>query len=111
MPKFVLLLHGDPSAWDKLSPEEMQQAMEQYRAWMHKPFNVGGDRLTADAGKVMRTVDGQTKTTDGPFSETKEIFGGYYMIEAADYDEAVQRASDHPHLKMGTVEVRQIWEM
>ena len=50
--------------------------------------------------------------TDGPYSETKEVLGGYYLIEAANYDEAVRRCKDHPHLEHGgTIEVRQIEKM
>jgi hypothetical protein len=58
----------------------------------------------------MRSEAGQTRTTDGPYSETKEILGGYYTIEAASYDEAVQLSHGHPHLEIGgTIEVRQVW--
>jgi hypothetical protein len=46
--------------------------------------------------------------TEGPFSETTEVFGGYYTIEAASFDEAVKLATDHPHLEFGTVEVREV---
>lgn len=105
MPNYMLLLYDDPSGWSKLSPEEMQRATEKYMAWVKKPFVVDSKRLTPDAGKVMRGA----RTTDGPYSETKEVLGGYYTIEAASYDEAVQRASDHPHLQFGTIEVRQTW--
>src|SRR4029077_16336391 len=62
------------------------------------------------AGRVMRTEHGKTRVTDGPYSETKEVLGGYYTIEAANYDEAVQRTLDHPHLEHGgTIEVRQVY--
>ena len=58
----------------------------------------------------MRGRNGRPTVTDGPYSETKEVLGGYYLIEAADYDQAVERASDHPHLEYGgTIEVRQVW--
>ena len=61
---------------------------------------------------MIRAKDGKPKSTDGPYSETKEVLGGYYMIEAANYDEAVQRTLDHPHLEYGgTIEVRQTWGM
>jgi hypothetical protein len=60
----------------------------------------------------MRSQGGKTRTTDGPYSETKEVLGGFYLIEAASYDEAVQRSLDHPHLEHGgTIEVRQLWSM
>jgi hypothetical protein len=58
----------------------------------------------------MRSEHGKTRVTDGPYSETKEVLGGYYTIEAANYDEAVQRTLDHPHLEHGgTIEVRHVY--
>lgn len=105
----MLLLYNDPSVWSKLSPEEMQRATEKYMAWGQKPFNRDGKRLADDMGKVMRSEGGKTRTTDGPYSETKEILGGYYAIEAADYNEAVKLTQDNPHLEFGTIEVRQVW--
>jgi len=110
MAKFMLLLYNDPSGWQKLSPEEMQKATEKYMAWMNKPFTVDSGRLAHDPGRVMRAPGGQVRTTDGPYSETKEVLGGYYTIEAASYDEAIARTKDHPHLEYGgTIEVRQVW--
>jgi hypothetical protein len=111
MPQFMLLLYDDPSSWETLSPEEMQKAIEKYMAWSRKPFNVDSKRLGADSGKVMRAQNGKARTTDGPYSETKEVLGGFYLIEAASYEEAVARASDHPHLEYGgTIEVRKLYE-
>ena len=110
MPQYMLFLYSDPSGWQKLSPEEMQKAIEKYMAWTKKPFNVDSKRLGGDPGRVIRSQGGRPKTTDGPYSETKEILGGFYLIEAANYDEAVQRTLDHPHLEYGgTVEVRQLY--
>jgi hypothetical protein len=110
MPHFMLLLHSDPSGFQNLSPEEMQKALEKFMAWRTKPFTRDGHRLTDDSGRVMRSHGGQTRTTDGPYSETKEILGGYYTIEAADYDDAVRLAEGHPTLEYGgTIEVRQVW--
>lgn len=110
MPQYMLLLHADPSTWPKLSPEEMQQALEKYMAWTKKPFNIGSQRLAGDPGRVIRSNSGQPRVTDGPYGETKEVLGGYYLIEAAGYDEAVSRSLDHPHLEYGgTIEVRQVY--
>ena len=110
MPQYMLLLHGEPATWMKLSPEEMQKATEKYFAWTKKPFTKDRKRLGDDAGRVIRSVGGKPKATDGPYSETKEILGGYYTIEAASYDEAVKLALDHPQLEYGgTVEVRQVY--
>ena len=109
MPQYMLLLYDDPSSWMKLSPEEMQKATEKYMAWTKKPFTKDSKRLAQDAGRVIRSQGGKPKATDGPYSETKEILGGYYTIEAANYDEAVKLTLDHPHLEHGTVEVRQVY--
>jgi hypothetical protein len=110
MPQYMLLLYSDPTTWMKLSPEEMQKATEKYMAWMKKPFTRDSNRLAPDAGRVLRSDGGKPKATDGPYSETKEILGGYYTIEAASYDEAVKLSLDHPQLEYGgTVEVRQVY--
>src|SRR5579871_3346090 len=111
MPNYMLLLYNDPTKWMKLGPEEMQKATERYMAWTKKPFTRDSKRLADDPGKLIRKAKGgQPRTTDGPYSETKEVLGGYYTIEAASYDEAVKLALDHPQLDYGgTVEVRHVW--
>ena len=111
MSQFMLLLHEDAAGWQKLSPAEMQAAIEKYRAWLHKPFTRDGKRLAEEPGRVIRSEGGQPRVVDGPYSATKEILGGLYVIEAADYDEAVRLALTHPHVEYGqTVEVRKLWE-
>ncbi len=112
MSQYVLLLHSDPTGWAKMSPDEMQKAVEKFMAWSQKPFNKGGKRLRDDAGRIMHGGNGKTRTTDGPYSESKEVVGGFFIIEAANYDEAVALCHDHPTLEYGgTIEIRQIWEM
>ena len=112
MPHYMFLLYSDPTWYRKLSPEEMQQATEKYMAWTKKPFVKDNQRLTGDAGKVMRSDNGQQRASDGPYSESKEVLGGYYTNEAASYEEAVERAKDHPHLEYGgTIEIRQVLGM
>jgi hypothetical protein len=94
----------------KMAPEARQKAVEKYMGWTKKPFIVNTTRLGMDAGKVIRPNHGKPVTTDGPYSETKEVLGGIYVIEAANYDEAVQRSLDHPHLEFGgTIEVRELF--
>jgi len=110
MPNYMLLLYDSPSNWRQVSPEEMQKGIEKYFAWTKKPFTVDSKRLGEDTGRVIRSNGGQPRATDGPYSETKEVLAGYYTIEAADYDEAVRRAMDHPHLEHGgTIEVRHVY--
>jgi hypothetical protein len=110
MPHFMLLLYDNPANWQKLGPEDMQKAIEKYMAWTKKPFTVDSKRLGEDAGRVVRAQGGKPRATDGPYSETKEVLGGYYTIDAADYDEAVSRAMTHPHVEYGgTIEVRKLY--
>jgi hypothetical protein len=110
MPLFMLLLYDNPAEWRSISPEEMQKAIEKYRAWTTKPFTKDSKRLADDNGRVLRSEGGKVRATDGPYSETKEVMGGLYVIEAADYDDAVRISMEHPHLEYGgTIEVRQLW--
>jgi hypothetical protein len=116
MPKYMLLLHDDPSAFATVSPQEMQRIIEKYVAWGAKLRGSGvlvaSDKLTDEPGKVVRSRNGQMRVTDGPYSESKEVLGGYYTIEAASYDQAIERARDCPHLEYGgTIEVRQVDDM
>jgi hypothetical protein len=106
----MLLLYDNPADWRNFSPEEMQKAIEKYMAWTKKPFTVDSQRLAEDAGRVIRSQGGKARATDGPYSESKEVLGGYYTIEAANYDEAVRLAMDHPHIEYGgTIEIRQVY--
>ena len=110
MSQYMLLLYNDPSSWETRSPEEMQKAIEKYMAWTKMPFTVRSARLGKDAGRVLRSNGGQPRVSDGPYSETKEVLAGYYLIEAGNYDEAVERARNHPHLEYGgTIEVRELY--
>jgi hypothetical protein len=108
MPHYMFLLYNDPAWYKTLSPEEMQKATEKYMNWTKNPFVKDGKRLGGDPGQVIRAHTG--RVTDGPYSETKEVLAGYYTIEAANYDEAVQRALTLPHLEYGgTIEVRHVY--
>lgn len=109
MSQFAVLLYADPSGWEKLSPEEMQKTLEKYTAWGKQAFVKTSQRLAEDSGKVLRSAAGKPRAADGPYSETKEILGGFYLIEAANYEEAVARTLDHPHLEHGAIEIRKIF--
>jgi hypothetical protein len=113
MPKYMLLLHDNPAAFANVSPNDMQKIVEKYIAWGRKLREDGvwraSDKLTDEPGRVMRRADGQVRVTDGPYSESKEILGGYYTVEVADYQAAVDLARDCPQLEYGgTIEIRQI---
>jgi hypothetical protein len=113
MPQYMLLLYDNDAnraAFHKLSPEEMQKGIEKYMAWAKKPFTRDSKRLAEDLGRVIRSDRGKPRVADGPYSETKEVLGGYYTIEAASYDDAIKLTMDHPHLEHGgTIEVRQVY--
>ena len=110
MAKFMLLLYNNGDGYQRLSPDEMQKANEKYMAWTKKPFTLDSQRLAGDPGRVIRADHGRPSVKDGPYSETKEVLGGYYTIEAANYDEAVKLALEHPHVEYGqTIEVRQVF--
>jgi len=110
MAKFMLLLYENPAAFRRMSPEEMQKATEKYMAWSKKPCTVDSKRLAEEPGRVVRANGGRPVVKDGPYSETKEVLAGYYTIDAANYDEAVKLALEHPHVEYGgNVEVRQVY--
>ena len=113
MPKFLLLLHDAPDTYSKLSPEEMQRVIEKYVAWGDRLRKAGvlqgGEKLADEPGKIMRARNGEIRLTDGPYCETKEVLGGYYIVSAPDYQKAVDLARDCPHFEFGgTIEVREI---
>lgn len=111
MAKFMLLLRGGEAGWAALTPEEMQRAIQAYVAWGEQ-LRAEGRLLDADelhdGGTTIRTRGG-TPTVDGPYTETKERIGGYYLITAADLAEAAEVAKGCPILITGgLVEVREI---
>jgi hypothetical protein len=108
MPKYMLLLRDDRELFGKLGPEEMQKTIEKYYAWRSKPFVVDGAGLMEKTGRVMQKKNGSVSVTAGPYSESREVMGGYYTIEAANFDEAVKLASDNPHVNFGTIEIREV---
>ncbi|HEY3054630.1 MAG TPA: YciI family protein [Thermoanaerobaculia bacterium] len=106
MPKFVLLLR-DTGTYPKDSAEEIQKIVQRYRDWSQKVQTLAGNKLKDREGRVMK----RGSVTDGPYVESKEVIGGFQLIEARDYDEAVRKSGDHPHLQFGTIEIRQVDEM
>jgi hypothetical protein len=96
--------------------EEHPELLAEYGSFMaemqERGVLQGGERLrpTTDATTV-RVRDAEVLTSDGPFAETKEQVGGYYLVDCKDLDEAIEIAAKIPHAKVGTIEVRPIWEM
>lgn len=117
MKEFMYLFRGaiqNEEAFARLSPADMQAEMEKWNKWMadltRKGKLVGGQPLLPQ-GKVLKGVT--KKVTDGPFTEGKDIVGGYLLIKANDFQEAVELSKDCPSLNGpdGTVEVREIMPM
>ena len=112
MPKFMLLLHDKPKAFAGLSPAEMQQVVQKYVAWGKKlrarKVLAESHKLADDPGRLVRQKRGKPFVSDGPFAESKELLGGYFIVKAADYDDALTYALECPHLEYGTIEVRKI---
>ena len=113
MERYTLLLRDNPDGFRALSPEEMQATIGKYKAWSQKLRDgghyVAGNKLEDGTGRVLRAdAGGKTRITDGPFTETKDVMGGYYIIQAANYDEAVEICRDCPHVNFGSIEVRRV---
>jgi hypothetical protein len=114
--RYALLICTDEKAVEALSPEETQAAVNEYLAFgeemSERGVLQGGERLrpTTDATTV-RVRDGEVLTGDGPFAETKEQVGGLVLVDCTDIDEAIQVAAKIPGARIGTIEVRPIWEM
>ena len=111
MPQYVLMLR-DKGTYDSLSPEEMQKIFGRFRSWSDKLRAhgkiTGGQKLRDRQGKVVRRNGSKDAVTDGPFAEAKEIIGGFFVVDAKTYDEAVSLASGCPHLDFGSIEIREI---
>lgn len=107
MPQFVLMLRDSGAFPEEISAEEIQHILERYGAWADK-VQAKGQKLYDGQGRVIVRKDGSVAVTDGPYAESKEVIGGYFVIQADDYDSAARMAQDCPHLDFGSIEVRQI---
>jgi hypothetical protein len=107
MATYILLLSkGEFNAY---SPEEMQNILEKYLAWSKQLRAEGRYKAGEELNRTGRVLRWQNnRVVDGPFAETKEAVGGFYMIEAKDYDEAVEISRGCPHLEFqGEIEIRE----
>lgn len=111
MPGYLILIYEDESAWRNAEPGTMERVLAGHAALVeaHGPRIRGGDALepTGTATSLRRDASGELAVTDGAFAETKEALGGYYLIEAADLDDAMTFAGQVP-APFGGVEVRPI---
>lgn len=111
--QYLLLIYGDEKIFADYSDEARAGMLEEYGAFT-KSIVESGHFKAADALKPVATAttvrvrDGKTLTTDGPFAETREQLAGFYLVEAADLDEATAIAARIPGAKIGSVEIRPI---
>ena len=114
--RYAMLICADENWITGLSESEGQAMLAGYGRFMDEMNGRGvlqtGERLrpTSDATTV-RVREGETLTTDGPFAETKEQVGGFYLVDCKDLDEAIEIAAKIPAAAHGSIEVRPIWEM
>lgn len=107
MPQFVLMLRDSGAFPENISAEEIQQIIERYARWKDK-VRGSGQKLFDGEGRVVVRKDGGVAITDGPYVESKEVIGGYFIVEADDYDAAAKLVEDCPHLDFGSIEIRRI---
>ena len=113
--RYMLLIYSDPAALATMTETEGQQMLTDYLAFTQSVVAsgemVGGDPLQGIAtATTVRVRAGRTTTTDGPFAETKEVLGGYYLVDCPNLDRALELAAQIPGALTGSVEVRPLQE-
>jgi hypothetical protein len=112
--KYALLIYGKEVPAEQVTPEEWGAVMAEYNAYTdmlnQKGVNVGDGEALEDTktAKSVRVKDGKKQVMDGPFAETKEALGGFYILNCSSMDEALEYAAKCPGAKTGTIEVRPI---
>jgi hypothetical protein len=111
--RYMLSIYGDEQRWADATPEQTREALAAYDAFGKEAAEiiVAGDGLQPSAtATTVRVRDGERMLTDGPFAETREQLGGYYVLECADLDEALAWAAKVPGAHSGSVEVRPVMD-
>ena len=111
--KVIALIYGDEGRWDSFSDEERNAVYEQYRAFGHQADGKvldGAELAPTRSATTVRVRGGETVVTDGPFAETKEQLGGFYLLECKNLGEAAELAAQIPGASTGAVEVRTVAE-
>ena len=108
--RYLALIYGDEGRWTNLSPEDREREMGEYMALSQQDVTVGGNELDSVATATTVRVRGdETLVTDGPFAETTEVLGGYYIFECDSIDEACTWAAKIPAARHGAIEVRPVY--
>jgi hypothetical protein len=114
--QYLLMLYSDETGWSKMTPAEQEQGMAAYTAFTEAlkkaGAHAGSNRLQPiSAATTVRVANGKTQVLNGPYADSKEQLGGYYLIEAPDLDAAISWAARCPGASHGVIEVRPIWAM
>lgn len=114
--QYLLLLYANEGGWDDLSPEEQEQGVAAYVAYTEALQEAGAlagsNRLQpSESATCVQVENGKSRVLDGPYADSKEQLGGYYLIEAPDLDAAIDWAARCPGASHGIVEVRPVWDM
>jgi hypothetical protein len=114
--KYLLLICGEEKAWAGMPDADRQQLMAEFRQFTHDIQSSGqyvsGSQLQpATSATSVRVREGKRLVTDGPFAETREQLGGYYIVDVKNLDEAIALAARIPSARTGTIEVRPLVEM
>lgn len=114
--QYLCLIYDDERAWQKLPRAESERIVGEFLAFTEavkkSGHYAGGNALApTHTATTVRVRQGKVATTDGPFAETKEQLGGYYLLNARDLNEAIQLAARIPGARFGSVEVRPVMEM
>jgi len=113
MSQYLAVFHEAPDAVAHLSPAEMQALIGRYKEWFGglraSGKYVASNKLEDGTGRVMRGGGSNgPRVTDGPFTETKDVMGGYFLVESGSFEEVVDLCRDCPHLEWGAIEIRKI---
>jgi len=114
--QYLLALYANEGAFEKMTPEQQQQGYAAYMAYTEAlkaaGAHISSNRLRpSTTATTLRTTNGKTQVLDGPFSDSKEQLGGYYLIDVPDLDAALSWAGRCPGAGHGVIEVRAIWSM
>jgi len=114
--QYLLTLYSDEKVWPTMTEEQKKQGYAAYMAYAEALKQAGAlkgsNRLQpTTTATTVRTVDGKSQVLDGPYAESKEQLGGYFLIDVPDLDAAISWASRCPGSQHGIVEVRPIWAM
>jgi hypothetical protein len=113
--QFMALIYGEEGDWEALSEGERQRVYARYEAFADEAraagVLAGGEELGGTSGATtVRIRDGQTRVTDGPYAETREALGGYFLLECAAWEDALDWAAKIPAAERGAIEVRPVHE-